>query len=205
MPKRSPTAYNFLTMDTVLRKEITDAHPDWPNHKIMSEFGRLWTCYTPEQKKPYNELAKKAKEDFQSTPTNTEINTETNTEEDVKVIMVKKKAKSAFMFYLYDETIRESVKKEHQDLKPKELTSYISKMWNELTKEDKKPWEDLSLKEKQEYETNPVYQEKKVKSKKTPPTELTIERTHQLELMVEDLKKQVNELKALLQEKSKVE
>lgn len=197
MTKRSPTAYNFLTKDTTLRDKIKSEHPEWQHTEIMSEYAKLWKNYTDEQKKPYVEMAKKAKEEFVPTPS-----VEEGGEEEVqKVVQKKKRAKTAFIFYLYDTSIRDKVKKEHPEFKPKDLTSHISKMWKELTPEDKKPWEDMSNKQKQEYLENPVYEDKIVKNKKPMVSHITQERAHQLENMIGELRKQVEELKELYEKK----
>ena len=196
MPKRAPTAYNFLTKDKELRQKLKDQHPEWNHTDIMAEYARLWkTEWTDEQRKPYEEMAKKAKEEF--------VATEEPQENKVETVMVKKRAKTAFIFYLYDPKVRDPVKQAHPEYKPKDLTSHISKMWKQLSDQDKKPWEDLSNQQKQEYLKNPVYEEKKVKVKKAPPTQLTVDRTQQLEIMVENLQKQIQELHALYEEKLK--
>lgn len=197
MPKRAPTAYNFLTKDKELRQKIKDEHPDWNHTDIMAEYARLWkTEWTDEQRKPYEELAKKAKEEFIATEDSQDGG-------EIETVKVKKRAKTAFIFYLYDPKVREPVQEANKDYKPKDLTSHISKMWKLLTDEEKKPWEELSNKQKQEYLENPIYEEKKVKVKKTPPTQLTVDRTQQLEIMVENLQKQIKELHTLYEEKLK--
>jgi hypothetical protein len=197
MPKRAPTAYNFLTKDKELRQKIKDEHPDWNHTDIMAEYARLWKMeWTDEQRKPYEELAKKAKEEFIATE-------ESQDGGEIETVKVKKRAKTAFIFYLYDPKVRDPVQEAHPEYKPKDLTSHISKMWKLLSDEDKKPWEDLSNKQKQEFLENPIYEEKKVKVKKPPPTQLTVDRTQQLEIMVENLQKQIKELHTLYEEKLK--
>ena len=197
MPKRAPTAYNFLTKDKELRQKLKDEHPEWNHTDIMAEYARLWkTEWTDEQRKPYEELAKKAKEEFIATE-------EPQESGKVETVQVKKRAKTAFIFYLYDPKVRDPVKQAHPEYKPKDLTSHISKLWKLLTDQDKKPWEELSNKQKQEYLENPVYEEKKKKVKKIPPTQLTVDKTQQLEIMVETLQKQIQELHKLYEEKLK--
>jgi hypothetical protein len=66
LPKKSRTAYNFFMseMHCQVRKELRQQQGEFRsqyNKRIMKEVGRRWKALTPEQKKPYQELAREEK------------------------------------------------------------------------------------------------------------------------------------------------
>lgn len=164
--KRSPTAYNFLVKDQVLRKTIKEQNPDWTHPQVMAEFSRLWKRYTPEEKQPYVDQAARAKAEFQPS-----ANTTTNTQP--TFTEKPKRAKTAFFHYLYDTNIRDHVKSTNPNLKGSEITKIISEQWSKLSLDEKQPWEQKHLQEKQELIDNPQMVQKKVKNTKSSTTSTT--------------------------------
>lgn len=59
-PVRSRSSYILFTME--IRPQVVRDHPDAPPKEIMRAMGNKWSSLSEEEKKPYEEMAKRDKE-----------------------------------------------------------------------------------------------------------------------------------------------
>lgn len=180
MSKRPLSAYNYFTKDQETRSKIKTENPDWNNSQIMAHLGELWRDLSDEDKKPYQELSKQAKDSWVE-PVEEEPEEPINTR--------PKKAKSPYFQYLYDPDIRKPMVTEHPDWKPKQLTTAIAVQWNKLSDTEKQPWVDKMEAEKEELLNSPILIE--VKRKNGPES---------LEGRVKSLEKELSKLRKIIEE-----
>lgn len=83
---------------------------------------------------------------------------------------IMKKARSAYILYTIDTTVRSKVKKENPDAKLGEISKILGKQWKALSDKEKKKYTDASEKEKAEVDKlkkeKPELFEKKEKKEK---------------------------------------
>ena len=125
---------------------------------------------------------------------------------------IMKKARSSYILYTMDTTVRGKVKKDNPDAKLGEISKILGKQWKSLSDKEKKKYTDASAKEKAEVDKlkkkNPelfVKKEKKVKKvvdKNKPKRPLNSYMLYAQDARVE-LKKKNPEMKAVGGEISK--
>ena len=125
---------------------------------------------------------------------------------------IMKKARSSYILYTIDTTVRGKVKKDNPDAKLGEISKILGKQWKSLSDKEKKKYTDASAKEKAEVDKlkkkNPelfVKKEKKVKKvvdKNKPKRPLNSYMLYAQDARVE-LKKKNPEMKAVGGEISK--
>lgn len=180
--KRAPNAYNIYCQDEQLRSSIKKENPDWASSEVMKELGKRWQQLSDQDKKPFEELAKKGKEEFLE-------NQDTSNME-----QVLKRPKSSYMHYSNNKEVRDQIRSEHPEWKVTEIASELGKRWNSMSDKEKKVWEDLAQKEKESLLADPVYQWRK---KKSPKKDSSLEaRVEHLEKIVLELQHTIQELKS---------
>jgi len=62
LPKRPISA--FFIFSAAKRQELKDANPDWKYSTVAQELGRIWNNLSEDEKKPYQDQGKAAKEEY---------------------------------------------------------------------------------------------------------------------------------------------
>lgn len=181
MSKRAPSAYNFLTKDKELRSQLLKENPEWSQSDLMVKYGELWRSWTPEQRQKYIDQANEAKQSF--VPTN---QTRTNN------IMRKKRAKTPYFHYLYDEDTRKEIEKNNPGIKQARLTKIAAERWNNLTESQKQPWYLKYEEEKKQLLENPIMIEVKQTNK--------IDNSSNLENRIAQIEQSIIELTAIIKQ-----
>jgi hypothetical protein len=129
-PKRPKNAFMHFCQDK--RAEVKLANPTMKAKDISKLFGQMWKEISEEERAPFTLIAKKEKEEYNST----------------NGITVKtKKTKTPEGFSFYKKKVLAEFKKKYPGMKGKELTSKIqSKGWDKLNEGEKNKYIDMAKK-----------------------------------------------------------
>lgn len=230
-----------MTKDPSLRETIKEEHPEWQltsgkwsQPDFMAEYARRWKTMTTEEKAPYVEQARVAKENFvPSQPSSTE---QVSRSEEPQ--QKPKKAMSSWMFFLHDPTIRDPIKKElylekikelketsemseeeYESLskldeselsekgikiKPTEITKRASLQWKTLSEEERQPWIEKHETEKKDLADNPIMVTSKKKKSRASPPQTIPSRSSEESSELHQLREQVAKQNEQLQLLSKI-
>ena len=154
--KRAPNAYNLFLKD----EENRNRYPDASSKEIMGKLADDWKQLSDEDKEKWNELAAKAKAEFQ------EKNGKPTKKRQSRS---PKRAPNAYNLFLKDEENRNR----YPDATSKEIMGKLAEDWGNLTSDEKQVWTDKANEAKLEFEEKhgkPQRRSKSSKSPKRPPT-----------------------------------
>ena len=162
-PKKPKSAYICFSTET--RQEVKDDNDGISNKDIMTELGKRWKKLSDSDKLKWEKAADNDKKRYE-----TELQKfYTDYPEEVKKEKPKiKKPMSAYV--IFSNIKREEVKKSNPELSPKEILSFLGKLWKGLSDDDKVKYNDLAAQDKVRYqkETGIDSGNEKPKSKKEP-------------------------------------
>jgi hypothetical protein len=136
--KRPKTGYMFYCSEH--RDEVKQAHPDAKMTDLTKILASQWKDLSTAEKKPYQDMAAKDKKRY-------EEEKEANPQQQVKTEKKSKKnpdrPKRKLTGYIYFcQQSRPSVKEDNPDMSPKQLTSELGRLWNQLDDSTKKSWNE---------------------------------------------------------------
>ena len=137
--KRAKTAYSMFSSDPDVTNDLKKKHGEDIKIGEMSKLkSALWKNMSEEDKKVYEEKAKKK-----------------NEEEPVFVEKAKKKRKKTpYNMYQGDSKVRDAIVKKLGEKTFSKVNGEMSKMWNEMSDKDKKKYVDLANKANEELNKN---------------------------------------------------
>lgn len=151
-PKKAQSAYMFFA--NARRGEEKAKNPELAFADLAKRLGALWKALTPEEKKPYDEMAAKDKLRFQQEKDNAP---EEDSDDDApkakrakKDPNAPKKPLNAYMFFAQEH--RSTVLASHPGLRASEVTKKLGEMWKTVSPDDKKRFEEQSANDKIRYQ-----------------------------------------------------
>eukprot|EP00286_Rhodomonas_abbreviata_P021096 CAMPEP_0181305358 /NCGR_PEP_ID=MMETSP1101-20121128/9683_1 /TAXON_ID=46948 /ORGANISM="Rhodomonas abbreviata, Strain Caron Lab Isolate" /LENGTH=795 /DNA_ID=CAMNT_0023411261 /DNA_START=27 /DNA_END=2414 /DNA_ORIENTATION=+ len=171
-PKRAKSAW--LLFCDAKREEVKENNPGIAFTEINAKISEQWNKLTPEEKKPFEDKAKKLSETYKEDKAKYDKeNPEAakagkrkkkgggdDSDEGGGKGKEKKKAKkdpnapkkglSSYMIFCA--ATRDSIKEKNPDIAQKDILRELGAKWKELTAEEKKKWEDKAAVDKARYE-----------------------------------------------------
>lgn len=187
--KRPLSAYNIFCQNEELRTKIQTEHKDWNSGEVLAELGAMWKKLSDDDKKPYQDLADKSKEEFNEYKKN-------NPSDNYDYQQVLKRPKSSYMHFSNNKEIREKIRAEHPEWKVTDIASHLGKQWNSMAEKQRKVWEDKAEQEKKDLQDNPIWVTKKKKKLVVKSTsenrldaleKIVLELQHQLQIQKQEI------------------
>lgn len=158
-PKKNQTAYFLFMGDR--REKLKKENPDLSHKEIVTKLGEEWRALSETDKKKYSTLAEKDKKRYQN-EMDEYIKENGEPEKKTRKGKKEKKEKKASeegkpkkpltAFFLFQNSRRDSIKKENPDMAHKDIIKKMSEEWNAFTDKQKKKYNDQNKKLKEKYE-----------------------------------------------------
>jgi predicted RNase H-like nuclease len=132
--KRARSSYTLFTMNSDVKSLIREEHPDVQFSEFSKYLSIKWKSMSDEDKKPYSEASDKEKSEFKSDKSELKPVKESK----------RKRARTAYVFYVSDVKVRGLVKESNPDADFGALSKLLAKQWKEILVEDKAIYEKLS-------------------------------------------------------------
>ena len=173
-PKRPITAFIQFSnkMRDTAKERLTSEGKETTPKAVVTKLGEMWKALTEEQKKPYNDEAKKDKDRYETEiakyvpPEPSESDSESSGGEDGDGKRKKKKVKkdpnapkkNKSSYIIFTEVNREKVaeelkKKMGESFTNKEVMKEMGKRWGALPEKEKEQYKILADEDKKRYET----------------------------------------------------
>ena len=132
--KRAKSAYTLYSSDQKVRSAVQESNPDADFGTISKLIAAQWKCLSVEDKTPYEEASAKEKAEMAAHKEATKPK--------------KTRAKSAYLHYSMDPTIRAGAKQANPTMSVTDLAKVLGAQWKALTDEQRKPYNEAYQKEK---------------------------------------------------------
>ena len=156
VPKTKRTS-GWILFQTANREEVKerlakDSGDEKVNPKdLMTELAKLWKALSDEDKKPYNEKAKQARDEQSSSDTEAQPKKLAKKEKEDKP---KKKRVSGYI--LFQKAMRDEAKQSLEDaadedqpkIKQSAVLSELGRMWKALSDEEREEWNEKAAEQK---------------------------------------------------------
>ncbi len=156
VPKTKRTS-GWILFQTANREEVKerlakDSGDEKVNPKdLMTELAKLWKALSDEDKKPYNEKAKQARDEQSSSDTEAQPKELAKKEKEDKP---KKKRVSGYI--LFQKAMRDEAKQSLEDaadedqpkIKQSAVLSELGRMWKALSDEEREEWNEKAAEQK---------------------------------------------------------
>jgi uncharacterized protein (DUF736 family) len=131
-PKRARSAYAFYMKDTSVRDGIQKEHPEWSFGEVSKEIGAKWKAMDTTARQPYLDQSDAEKAELlEAAP--------------VAVTAPKRRrARSAYNFYMMDASVREAIRAAHPDWKFGEVSKQLGEQWKSMDAPTRQPYVDLA-------------------------------------------------------------
>ncbi len=132
--KRAKSAYTLYSSDQAVREKVTSENPDADFGSISKIISAQWKALSPQLKKPYLDASAQEKSEMAAQK-------EANKPK-------KSRAKSAYLHYSMNETVRSAAKAAHPDKSVTELAKVLGAQWKALSEEERAPYKKAYDEEK---------------------------------------------------------
>ena len=139
--KRARSSYTIFTMNPEVKNSIREEHPDVSFQEFSKYLSEKWNAMSDEDKKPYCEASDKEKLELSNQQSNLTKTTK------------RKRARTAYVFYVSDESVRTKVKSENPEASFGEISKILAKQWKELSGDDREQYDKLSKEESEKMVT----------------------------------------------------
>ena len=119
--KRARSAYAFYMKDASVRGAIQAAHTDWSFGEVSKEIGATWKALDESGRQPYLDQSNAEKAEL-LTVAPVAVSAPTR----------KKRARSAYNFYMMDASVREGIQTAHPEWKFGEVSKALGEQWKGL-------------------------------------------------------------------------
>lgn len=167
------TAYAFFQKDLAQRNAVKEALGDGANFRTIAKaMTERWKTLPDADKVPYVKSAEDAKASIVDTASSD--SPDSSSSEKKKSGKVRTRARSGYNFYMQDQKVRDTIKKENPEADFGTISKLIGGKWKQLNDSDKTPYTQASQKEREEIAASTPPKKKGGKVRKRPRNAYTL-------------------------------